>query len=233
MKIVRLLANLGYGSRKEVERMLKAERVANLEGETLGAKSSASHEEVLVDGERLDPPAPMILMMNKPIGFTCSNDEREGDLIYDLLPERFTQRKPALSSVGRLDKDTSGLLLLSDDGQFLHRMIHPKHRVEKTYHVFLDREITGEEEAVFSSGELLLNNEKAPCLPAKLEVINAKEVRLTIVEGRYHQVRRMFAAVGNHVLELSRSHFGELQLGDLPEGEWRYLTEEEIAAVRK
>ncbi len=233
MKLLRLLANLGYGSRREVEWIIRDKRVTDLAGNVLTTKSDIAHDQVLVDKEPLDPIAPLVILLNKPVGFTCSTDD-QGELVYDLLPDRFAARNPVLSTVGRLDKDTSGLLLLTDDGQLLHRMIHPKHRVGKRYRATLDRDLKGNEAAIFASGELTLNNDNKPLLPAELKVISPREVELTIFEGRYHQVRRMFAAVGNHVLELQRVGFGSLEINDdLPEGEWRILTAEEIKALSK
>src|SRR5690606_34281850 len=138
------------------------------------------------------------------------------------------KRKPGLNPIGRLDKDTTGLLLLTDDGQFLHKIIHPKSGCLKIYHVILDRPLEGHEGELFSSGTLLLNSESKPLLPAKLEVLGEKEALVTLHEGRYHQVRRMFAAAGNHVLSLKRIAIGGLALpDDLDEGEWRQLDDEE------
>jgi 16S rRNA pseudouridine516 synthase len=153
----------------------------------------------------------------------CSHDDGEGRLVYDLLPERWRRRDPKISTVGRLDKDTSGLLLLTDDGALLHRLTSPKHKVPKIYEATLDRPLRGDEAEIFASGTLILNGEKTPCLPAKLEVIDPTHARLEIIEGRYHQVRRMFAAVGNHVTALHRSTFGDLTLEDLEAGEYRLL----------
>jgi 16S rRNA pseudouridine516 synthase len=149
-----------------------------------------------------------------------------------LLPPRFARRNPGLNPVGRLDKDTTGLLLLTDDGQLLHRIIHPKSGCLKIYHATLDRPLDGREAALFASGTLLLQGETKPLLPAPLEVCGEKSVRITLHEGRYHQVRRMFAAAGNHVLTLHRISIGGLRLpDDLAEGGWRALTPAELAAV--
>ncbi len=129
-----------------------------------------------------------------------------------------------LSTIGRLDSDTSGLLLFTDDGQFLHKIISPKNHVAKIYEVTCARPIEAGYAAVFASGELVLNDEKDALKPAFLEVTGEKTARLTLYEGRYHQVRRMFAAVGNHVEALHRAQMGDLTLGDLKPGRWRILT---------
>ncbi|RYD67342.1 MAG: pseudouridine synthase [Verrucomicrobiaceae bacterium] len=232
MKLVKLLANLGYGSRSHVEGFLRKGVVTDTQGRVLGAKDFPPHAEILFKGEPLDPPAPLTLMFHKPAGYTCSTDD-PGDTIYDLLPVRYALRNPVLSPVGRLDKDTTGLLLMTDDGQLLHRLISPKHHVPKTYQVILDRPLEGHEAGLFSSGELVLRGEDKPLLPATLEVIGEKEAKITLEEGRYHQVRRMFAAAGNHVQELKRVAIGGLALpDDLGEGEWRILGSTELAVVR-
>ena len=230
MKLVRRLANLGYGSRKEVAWMFREGRVTDADGEVLYADDVVPHEAVRVDGEPLDPPQGLLLALNKPTGVTCSSKDA-GRVVYDLLPPRFRLRNPALSTVGRLDRDTSGLLLLTDDGQLLHRIIAPKSSVPKVYRATLAQDLRGDEAALFASGTLMLDGEKAPLLPAGLEPIDARNARLTLHEGRYHQARRMFAAVGNHVVALHRERIGGLALGGLPEGEWRILGDADRARL--
>ena len=170
-------------------------------------------------------------MMHKPRGVTCSHKEA-GALVYELLPPRWRRREPALSTVGRLDKDTSGLLLLTDDGAVLHRVISPRSKLPKRYLVTLARALRGDEGELFASGELLLEGEDKPLLPAGLEPLSSTLGRLTITEGRYHQVRRMFAAAGNHVTALHRESVGGLELPrDLEPGAYRLLGAREIACV--
>lgn len=231
MKLVKLLANLGYGSRKEAQRMIRSGAVTDDCGRVLGTGEIPPHDRIRFRGEPLDPPFPLVLMLNKPDGYTCSSEDPD-DTIYDLLPPRFGCRNPGLNPIGRLDKDTTGLLLLTDDGKLLHRIIHPKAGCLKVYHATLDRPLEGHEAELFASGTLVLQSETKPLLPAPLEVLGAKEALITLHEGRYHQVRRMFAAAGNHVLTLQRLSIGGLRLpADLAEGEWRELTAEELAAV--
>jgi 16S rRNA pseudouridine516 synthase len=170
------------------------------------------------------------VVMNKPTGYTCSH--KEPPLVYSLLPDRWRDREPAISTVGRLDKDTSGLLLLTDDGALLHKIIAPRSNVSKRYDVTLDRPLRGGEEKIFASGELMLESEKTPLLPAQMEIVSPTRAFVTLTEGRYHQVRRMFAAVGNHVTALHRDRMGSLDLpADLAPGEFRLLTETELALV--
>ena len=227
MKLLRMLANLGYGSRRDVTAMVREGRVTDAAGEPLYIDDAPAHADVRVDGETLDPPAGMVLMLHKPTGYTCSTKDR-GRLVYDLLPPRFARRSPQLSTVGRLDRDTSGLLLLTDDGALLHRIISPKSRLPKVYEATLAQPLRGDEAAIFADGTLLLESEKTPLLPAQLEVLSPTRARLTLHEGRYHQARRMFAAVGNHVEALHRSRVGGLDLGGLAEGEWRVLSAADV-----
>jgi 16S rRNA pseudouridine516 synthase len=230
MKLVKHLANLGYGSRKDVQRLFREGRITNAAGEVLYADDPLDHDDVRVDAQPLDPAPGLLLMLHKPVGYTCSTRDA-GRLVYDLLPPRFRLRQPVLSTVGRLDRDTSGLLLLTDDGQLLHRIISPKARLPKVYLATLAEDLRGDEAALFASGTLLLEGEKAPLLPAELEVQGARSARLTLHEGRYHQVRRMFAAVGNHVAALHRERLGGLALDGLPGGEWRMLGEDDRARL--
>lgn len=232
MKLVRRLANLGYGSRKQVEALLRAGRVTDVEGGPLGAEAQVDHEAVRIDGQPLDPPPGAVLMLHKPVGYTCSTTD-PGRVVYELLPPRFRLRNPIIAPVGRLDRDTTGLLLLTDDGPLLHRIISPKSLIPKIYEATLARDLTGEEAAVFAAGTLMLRSETTPLEPAVLEALGPRRVRLTVTEGRYHQVRRMFAAAGNHVEALHRTAIGGLGLGDLAERKWRLLVPAEMASVFK
>jgi 16S rRNA pseudouridine516 synthase len=232
MKLVRRLANLGYGSRRQVEALLRDGRVADADGRPLGAEAQPEHEAIRIDGQPLDPPPGAVLMLHKPVGYTCSTTD-PGRVVYELLPPRFRLRNPIIAPVGRLDRDTTGLLLLTDDGPLLHRIISPKSRIPKVYEATLARDLTGEEEAAFAAGTLMLRSETTPLAPAVLEALAPRRARLTVTEGRYHQVRRMFAAAGNHVEALHRTAIGGLGLDDLAEGKWRLLVPAEVARVFK
>jgi 16S rRNA pseudouridine516 synthase len=230
MKLVKLIANLGYGSRKDVTQLFRSGRITDADGEVLYADDVVPYETIRVDDEPLDPPPGLVLMMNKPLGVTCSRKD-PGRVVYDLLPPRYNVRSPVLSSVGRLDRDTSGLLLFTDDGALLHRIISPKAQVTKVYEATLAQDLRGDEGALFASGTLMLETEKEPLAPAVLDVVGPRQARLTVTEGRYHQVRRMFAAAGNHVETLQRISVGGLTLGTLPPGEWRALAADEVALI--
>ena len=231
MKLVKLIANLGYGSRKEVAWMFREGRITDAQGEVLYADDKVAHEQIFVDGEPLDPPPGLVLIMHKPVGYTCSRKD-PGRVVFDLLPPRYRMRDPALSTVGRLDRDTSGLLLFTDDGALLHRIISPRAQVAKVYEAELASDLRGDEGALFASGTMLLESEQEPLEPARLEVLGPRRARLAITEGRYHQVRRMFAAVGNHVETLHRAAVGGLVLDDgLAPGAWRRLAADEVGAI--
>jgi 16S rRNA pseudouridine516 synthase len=221
MRLDRVLANLGYGSRPQVQRLVKIGRVT-VAGVIV--KDPARHvdpAEVHLDGQALDHPAGVTVALHKPVGYVCSHTDDEGPSIYELLPVHWADRSPRPEAVGRLDKETSGLLLVTDDHQLLHRLTSPKHHVAKTYVATTARPITPELVAAFTAGELVLRGEEQPCAPAQVDLVDDRTARITITEGRYHQVRRMFAACGNHVEALYRTAVGPWTLGDLPEGEWR------------
>lgn len=222
-RLDQLLANLGYCSRSEARDWVKAGAVTvrGEEAEDFGARVNAA--DVCVDGEPLDHPDGVLLLVHKPLGLVCSHDAREGPNIYSLLPDRWRRRNPQITSVGRLDKDTSGLILLTDLLPLVHRLTSPKHKVAKVYRATVDRDLATELIPQFASGTLMLDEETEPCAPAELTIVAPREAELTLTEGRYHQVRRMFAAVGTTVLTLHRVRLGELGLGELTPGTWREL----------
>ncbi len=235
-RLDRLLANLGYGSRSEVQQLARIGAVS-LDGAPVRDASVRVSltpdlpERLSIDGEPLDPLPGMVLMLHKPLGVTCSHKEA-GKLVYDLLPPRWRGRDPALSTVGRLDKETSGLLLLTDDGVLLHRIISPKLHVTKHYVATLARPLRGDEAALFAAGTLMLEGEAKPLAPAVMETLSPTSARVIVTEGRYHQVRRMFAAAGNHVEALHRDRIGALSLpADLGPGEYRPMSPTDIAAI--
>jgi 16S rRNA pseudouridine516 synthase len=230
MKLAKRIANLGYGSRKQVQWMFREGRITDPAGEVLYADDDVAHADVRVDGEPLDPPAGLLVMLNKPVGYTCSTKD-PGRVVYDLLPPRYRLRDPLLSTVGRLDRDTSGLLLLTDDGALLHRITSPKAALAKVYEAELAQDLRGDEVALFASGTLMLESEKTALAPAGLEPLGPRRARVTLVEGRYHQIRRMFAAVGNHVHTLHRHTLGGLGLDDLAAGQWRPLDAADRALI--
>jgi 16S rRNA pseudouridine516 synthase len=229
--LAKYLASLGYGSRRAVMAMIARGRVTSRSGAVLDANDACEHADVLVDGEPLDPPHGVVLMLHKPVGYVCSTKDAN-QLVYDLVPPRFLHRSPIIAPIGRLDAETSGLLLMTDDGPLNHLITAPRSHVPKVYDVTLASALRGDEAEMFASGTLLLKSEDAPLKPAALEVVDERHARVTLREGRYHQVRRMFAAVGTRVESLHRSSVGGVALGELPAGHWRVLTAEEVASLQ-
>jgi 16S rRNA pseudouridine516 synthase len=222
-RLDQLLANLGYCSRREAHRWITDGRVTVRGAIAEDAAAKADAADVRVDGEPLDHPDGLLLLLNKPLGLVCSHNPREGPNVYSLLPARWQARNPVVTSVGRLDKDTSGALLLTDQTQLVHRLTSPKHKVPKLYRVTLDRDLDESLIPLFASGTLQLVGEKAPCAPAELRIRDARIAELILTEGKYHQVRRMFASQGWTVLALHRERFGDCTVADLALGEWREL----------
>ena len=235
-RVDKLLGSMGYGSRTEMARLGKAGGIV-LDGVDLTDVSRRIPVtpdlpgRMAIDGQPLDPVPGLVMMLHKPLGMTCSRKE-DGALVYDVLPPRWRRRDPAISTIGRLDKQTTGLLLLTDDGDLLHRVISPRRHVAKVYRATLARPLTGAEGDVFAAGGLVLEGEDKPLSPAVLEVLSPTEARLTVTEGRYHMVRRMFAAVGNHVEGLHRERVGGLVLpDDLAPGDWRLLDPAQVDLI--
>ncbi len=236
VRLDKLLSNMGYGTRKEIDALARYQRILlGDKGFKSGSDKVTPNEDLqnrlTIDDKPVDPLPGFAVMLNKPAGVTCSRKD-SGTLITELFPSRWDKRDPLLSPIGRLDKETSGLLLLTDDGQLNHRVSSPKTQTPKRYHVILDRDLNGDEDSIFAAGELMLESETKPLLPAELNALGKREAILTLHEGRYHQVRRMFAAVGNHVNALHRESIGALTLPeDLQPGQWRIMSETDISAI--
>ena len=187
------------------------------------------NDEVLHSGKQILPLGHRYLMLNKPLGYICSTEDEVYPSILNLID---VEQCDCLHIAGRLDVDTTGLVLVTDDGQWSHRVTSPRKNCQKSYQVDLSENIDAEIIEVFEKG-VLLKNEIKPTMPAKLVVQSKKKALLSIQEGRYHQVKRMFAAVGNHVEALHRVSIGSIILdSQLDNGEWRYLTEDEISSIK-
>lgn len=217
-------------SRAIAARELRANKIT-VDGEVVrsGAFKLSAESAVEYDGNPLHVQVgPRYFMLNKPQGYVCSTDDPDHPTVLYFLAEPTAYK---LHAAGRLDIDTTGLVLMTDDGQWSHRITSPRHHCEKTYLVTLESPLSDDTARQFADG-VQLHNEKTLTKPATLEVIDPQTVRLTISEGRYHQVKRMFAAVGNHVMALHRERIGAIALdADMEPGEYRPLTEEEIASV--
>lgn len=222
-RLDQLLSSLGYGSRREVQGMISRGRVTVGEEVEVDWERKVQPSLVKVQGQALEGVDGLFVLFHKPLGYSCTHSTQEGASIYELLPARWLQRNPKITSIGRLDKDTSGVLLLTDRGDLVQKMTSPKSECDKIYEATFDQDLDPALIEVFASGELQLNGEKKPYLPAKLEILEPRKAQLTIHEGKYHQVRRMFASQGFPVQTLHRLKFGEFELDGLKPGEWRLL----------
>lgn len=228
IRIDQLLSRFGYCSRRKAADWVADGRVTAEEKTVSKTDLKADPGAVRVDGAPVEFPSGLLVMLHKPVGYACSHDPAEAPLIYDLLPPRWLRRNPGPISIGRLDRETSGLLLITDDGALSHRLTSPKHEVEKCYDVTTGTPIPDHLAGLFATGTLVLKGESKPCRPARLEVTGTHTARLFLREGKYHQVRRMFASQGCPVTALHRSGFGRLSLEGLAEGTWREVKAEEL-----
>ena len=230
MRLDKLLAHLGYGSRKEVKRLIRS-KVVSVNGELVASDDlhvNPDEDEISVLDETIDYQAFQYFILNKPKDTICSTDASLYASVLDLIDEPL---RPHTMPVGRLDVDTEGLLLITNDGQLAHRLLSPKHHVEKVYHLILEKEFSEKDGLKIEQGIWL--NEKERCLPAKVHILNPKEIELTLTEGKFHQVKRMMHACDNEVLNLRRIRFGPLVLtDDLKIGEYRALTHEELEHLK-
>ena len=228
-RLDKFLCDSGAGTRSQVKAILKAGRVA-VDGKVEkdnGRKIDPKTQIITLDGETLGGSRRVVVMLNKPAGFVTATEDKSDRTVMELIPAQMKHLD--LKPVGRLDKATEGLLLFTNDGDLLHRLISPKKEVPKVY--YAKHEGTASMEDVTAFAEGLTLRDGLNCLPARLEPLGAGESQITVCEGKYHQVRRMMASRGMTVLYLERRQEGNLTLGDLPRGKVRELTEAEIAAL--
>lgn len=234
-RLDKILSNLGYGSRKEIKQAIK-KGLIEVNGEVVkdnGMQVDPEVDKIFVNGEEIFYRKYIYLMMNKPDGVVSATYDNRDETVVDLLEIEHQVFNPF--PVGRLDKDTVGLLLLTNDGELNHRLISPKWKVDKIYYAKIDKKVTEEDAKKFEKGITL--DDGYLCKEAKLEILKASdegsEVMVTIQEGKFHQVKRMFEAVNKSVIYLKRVEFGTLKLDEeLEEGEYRELTDEEIAILK-
>ena len=228
-RLDKFLCDCGVGTRSQVKAILKsgAVTVDGIPEKDNGRKIDPEKQVICYQGERLGKTGRMVVMLNKPAGFVTATEDAKERTVMELLPKEMKHLD--LKPVGRLDKATEGLLLFTNDGDLLHRLITPKKEVPKIYYARHEGTSTEEDVNAFREGITLADGTN--CLPAKLEPLSEGESLITVCEGKYHQVRRMMASRGMHVLYLERRQEGFLTLGDLPRGSVRVLTEEEIAQL--
>ena len=239
MKLQQILYSQGFGTRRECAALIERGSVA-INGDTqrqADAEIAVDGLTLTVDGTSWPFHAQAYLMLNKPAGFECSHKPKVWPSVYELLPMPLRLR-PTKSSVdgvqaiGRLDQDTTGLLILADDGQFIHRMASPKHHVPKMYVVTTKHAVDDAAIDALLSG-VVLNDDPEPVRAVACVRLSETVIKLTLTEGKYHQVKRMLAAVGNRVEALHRAQMGGLALdADLAEGQWRWLTADDLALIK-
>lgn len=230
-RIDRLLTALGYCSRRAATRFLGEHRVT-LGGEPVRDGSiKAFSDDVAVDGSPLDNPHGLLILLNKPAGYVCSHDASEGRLVYELIEPQWMRRNPVPSTIGRLDKETTGAILITDIPGINHELTSPRRAVDKVYRVAVDRPLSVDVASLFASGTMVLSGEVAPCLAATLDIIDDRCAEVTLHEGKYHQVKRMFGHCGYRVEKLHRLRFGPYSVDDIPEGEYVLLPPDYIDAA--
>ena len=228
-RLDKFLCDCGVGTRSQVKQMLKNGAVS-VNGAAVKDPACKIDEDtavVCLYGERVELKGRLVIMLNKPAGYITATKDEKDKTVMDLLPKQYRHLNP----VGRLDKDTEGLLLFTDDGDLLHRLISPKKQVSKVYYARHEGQATQEDVAAFTAGLTLGDGTK--CLPASLQPLGAGESLITVCEGKYHQVRRMMASRNMPVIYLERRQEGPLELGDLPRGQMRILTKEEVELLEK
>ena len=226
-RLDKYLCDSGAGTRSQVKLLLKAGRVTvdgTVERDN-GRKIDPATQVICLDGEALGGHRRVVIMLNKPAGYITATEDTTQATVMQLLPKQYQQLNP----VGRLDKDTEGLLLFTNDGDLLHRLISPKKAVEKIYYARHEGTATEADVQAFAAGLTLRDG--TVCLPARLQPLGDGESLITVCEGKYHQVRRMMASRGMTVTYLERRQEGKLPLGALPRGSVRELSEEEIASL--
>lgn len=236
MRLDKYLAEMGVGTRQEVKKQIRQGKAA-VNGTVVKAadtKSDETCDEVTICGRNISYVSYEYYMLNKPAGVVSATEDRRDTTVIDLIKEK---KRKDLFPVGRLDKDTEGLLLITNDGDLAHRLLAPKKHVDKVYYAKIDGMVTEEDVKRFAEGIDIGAEEEEMTRPAKLDIMKSaeeSEIRLTIHEGKFHQVKRMFLAVGKEVTYLKRERMGTLCLDEnLKPGEYRLLTEEEIENVRK
>lgn len=231
-RLDKLLADMGIASRSDLKQIIKSGRVS-VDGKIVTvpeAKFDSDSCSISLDGKNLTVQKFRYYMMDKPAGVLSVTEDRKQKTVLDLLPEE--QQRMGLFPVGRLDKDTSGLLLLTNDGEFAHKVISPKSGVEKVYLAIVDGTPDESDVAAFRKGIVLKDGTE--CLPAKLDILEDRRCLVTVMEGKYHQVKRMLASRGKPVIKLRRLSVGELELdGSLAPGEFRELNEADLCKVLK
>ncbi len=235
MRIDKLLSNIGCGSRADIKKYCK-QGIITVNGKTVnnpGLQVDSENDEVIFNGEKVNYREFIYIMLNKPDGYISATFDKRDPIVLDLIDSNYLVFEPF--PVGRLDKDTEGLLVLTNDGQLAHRILSPKKHVPKTYYARIEGKVTEEDVCAFEKGVTL--DDGYETMPSQLKIIKSDEeskIELTIHEGKFHQVKRMFESVGKKVVYLKRISMGKLELDEsLQLGEYRELTEEEVRLLEE
>lgn len=230
-RIDKILSNYGYCSRNEANKWARAKRI-KVDGEIVrDASLKVLVNQLTIDDEPIEFPGEITVLLNKPAGYVCSHNE--GPRVYDLLPEEWMFRDPVPSVAGRLDKDSTGLVIITTDTWLQHKLISPKSKLEKYYDVTLDRPFDHAIIDKFKSGTIQLEDEPKPCLPAQLIPYDETRCQVILLEGKYHQVKRMFGVLGYTVIKLHRTQIGPFIIDDIPEGGYIHAPQDLIDQVSK
>lgn len=230
-RIDKIISSQGKYSRKEVKKLISSHKVL-LNGEIVKSsdvKVNVENDEIVIEGIKLNVKRKIYLILNKPQGYVSATTDKRDKTVLELVPEEFNKRN--LFPAGRLDKNTTGLMIITDDGELAHNILSPKKHVKKSYKVTLDIDATEDMIEKFNNG-IELND--GICKPAEMEIIGSNVAIVTLREGRYHQIKRMFGCCGAKVIELHRISIGNLSLpNDLKEGECRELTDKELLKLQE
>lgn len=231
-RLDKVLSSFYSLSRADTKKLMKKQcvKVNGVVTKSLDIKVDPDKDDITVDGQKIVFKKHIYIMMNKPEGVISASDDKSAKTVVDLVPDELY--RDGLFPAGRLDKDTTGFVLLTDDGDFAHRILSPKNHIEKTYHAVLERQLSEKDIEHFLSGVKLKDG--TLCLEAKVRMLEGTTAEVIIHEGKYHQVKRMFAALGNKVIALRRVKMGNLPLDEnLPEGDCREITSEELKLIEQ
>lgn len=231
-RLDKVLSSFYSLSRADTKKLMKKQcvKVNGVVTKSLDIKVDPDKDDITVDGQKIVFKKYIYIMMNKPEGVISASDDKSAKTVVDLVPDELY--RDGLFPAGRLDKDTTGFVLLTDDGDFAHRILSPKNHIEKTYHAVLERQLSEKDIEHFLSGVELKDG--TLCLEAKVRMLEGTTAEVIIHEGKYHQVKRMFAALGNKVIALRRVKMGNLPLDEnLPEGDCREITSEELKLIEQ
>ena len=229
-RIDKLLSSLGYGSRKEIKQMINSCVVTSAGAIIKDNTQVVNPRNIKISNKSIKYYSGVNVILNKPIGYVCTRKSIENS-IFKLFPNQWILRRPKVNTAGRLDVDATGIIIITDDGKLLHRIISPKNKVSKVYRVKLEKVIKSNYKSFFESGECIIKSESKPCKPVQFKKIGNNTAELELIEGKYHQIKKMFSVLNNTVIELNRIKIGNLRLNGLKLGQWRELIDKDFDLI--